>query len=558
MNYSHKIWPVINSWVLFLIVLAGLAGWHLWQVKGATVGDMSSDVWLVQYYMIQEKEGAPWEFLPPSYNKERFYLAYPLLYYLNPGLEHGLVAYKLGSLAIILAAYLVTGLVVRRLTRSWFLAAVAGALFVIPHTIFPTHVGMISFRNWRGLALVFPLYALLSYYWVVYGIHQRWQNIVLALAAAFSVYLYPPFGVVIVPLLVVSALLLYRASKWRLILLFVVLYLLGSSLFWYGHFTNPASGMLDIESKLGAEEMGLQAEILRYRMPDVSLAGMDFGVIKRSVWDGLPLLAMLILSLLFYKRVRQSFSESQWRAYRFGLWFTLVLGAFIFAVEGMNWFLALYGHPPFFIEHWRLMRMMGFVWIIHALLVLYYLGWKRNHRLATAIILVILIASPLAISTPLVRAVVRRVVPEEIRVRYNLAPIVPLADRRSFLNLQAAAYWARRHLEAPGAKVFAFNEDQEDFKFKVLSRLETNLTVKEGSMWITSGSANSQKWYNERKHYDEVVKSAQDFDSVMKFARELDSTHLLLPRGKWSELYEETSPPLKEVFANPDYRILSL
>jgi len=552
-----KSYRLINSLGFFLLILLTFIVFHLVSYSSANLGDLSSDIWMVQYVMIQEQESS-WAYVPPFYNQERFYLAYPLFYFLNPGLTNNLLSYHIVMVLLICITYLVTGLVFKKIFNNWIIATLGGLLFLIPHFIFPTRIGLLGFQNFRGLGFSFPFYALLSYYWIIYGLNNKYKNILLAILAAVSVYVYPPFGVIIVPIFIASALIISGKTKLLQIIIFVLVYLLGSSLFWYGHFSNPNSRMTDNESSLSNVELQLQSDIIAYRIPDSSLRGSDFGVIKRSIWDGGLLVVIFLFSLLLFNKSKPILNESQRRFFWMSIVVLSVLLFFIFGVEIVNWVRFTNGSPPIFIEHWRLMRVSGFILIGQSVFLVFCLYWTKikYYKIMAVIVSLALILTPLSMSAPLVRLVVRSFVPETIRIKYNLAPIVLPTSTRFFTNLQDSAVWTKNYLPHNTTKIFVFSELQEDFIFKVMSRHETNLTNKEGSIWITSGFDNSVRWYEERMQYKKIVENATNFSDILDFAKSLKMTHMLIPRGKYEDLFISSGLDLKTVYQNYDYRLI--
>lgn len=56
-----------------------------------------------------------------------------------------------------------------------------------------------------------------------------------------------------------------------------------------------------------------------------------------------------------------------------------------------------------------------------------------------------------------------------------------------------------------------------------------------------------------------VVGSATDFSNIISFAKKLGSTYILLPRGKFRDMYDNSSVDVgKIVYQNLDYAILDL
>ncbi|PLX26219.1 hypothetical protein C0580_00295, partial [Candidatus Parcubacteria bacterium] len=313
------------------------------------------------------------------------------------------------------------------------------------------------------------------------------------------------------------------------------------------------------EAHLTAEQLALQAEIVDYRIPDGSLRGIDFGTLKRSIWDGLPLLLVFLASIYLLKRFRERLSKEQFTLGKINILFTIILVLFIALVEVVNFVLHKKGMPPVFMEHLRLMRVIGFLWIGQAVLFVYILYKKLNKKAWAIFVSLVLLLGPIHFSAPIVRSITRVVVPESIRDKFNLAPVVAEEELRDFSTLLDVAYWSKENLVKGEAKIFVFDDFQNEFKFKILSQRDTNLTKKEGSAWITSSFDNSVFWYEQRLKYDEIVKDAENFDEVLVFAKELGSTHILLPRGKYADLYDASEVDnVSVLYSNYDYRILKI
>ena len=204
------------------------------------------------------------------------------------------------------------------------------------------------------------------------------------------------------------------------------------------------------------------------------------------------------------------------------------------------------------------MRLTGFLLVGQSVFVVFCLGWIKGYKFFAGVVMALLICTPLVFSAPLIRFTVRHFVPENIREKYNLAPIVPASSVNSFENLQDIAVWSRDNLNSTTTKIFVFNEFQKEFMFKVISRHETNLTTKEGSIWVTSGFENSLYWYEERINYEKNVDEATDFSEILAFANSLSSTHMLIPRGKYEDLFVESGMKLDTIYKNYDYRLVEL
>lgn len=548
-----------RDFILFLIVLLLFIGLFIYSNININEGDISSDVWLYQYSVIRgiEKEISPDSYFPENYTNEKYYLAYPIMYYLNPGFMAGMINYFILALFILILIYLINGLIVKKVFNSWILAIAAGALSLIPRYVFLTHIGMLNFRNFRGLSFAFPFYFLLSHYWLIYGIKSRTKNVLLAILASSLVYLYPPVGVFIIPIYILTALFIYKKKYLKEVVIFSLIYIILSSLFFVGHFSNPSSGMLDNEDILTEEQLALQAEIFDYRVPGGTLRIIDFGTLKRSVWDGLPLLLVFISSIYLVRKYKNKLSNEQNTFSKINFSFSVILIMFVVLIEIINLVLYKNNLPPFFAEHLRLLRALGFLWIAQSILVLYIIFYKLNRKKFAVALFIVLSLSPLYFSAPLIRYTVRLVVPESIRIKFNLAPIVE-GEPINYNNLSEIALWTRDNLPLNITKIFVFNDFQNEFRFKVLSRHDTNMTIKEGSVWVTSGFVNSQKWYNERMEYKKIVEPADNFMSIVDFARQIGSTHMLIPKGQYETLFLKEENNFDTLYQNTDYRLIKL
>lgn len=552
-----KILKIINSRWIFAFSLALILTLFIYWSAGNTIFNLSSDVWMYQYTMIQQHEDAPWSEVPAFYTQGKLYLAFPIIYGLSPGFSKGVFNYKIATLFLIAAIFIASGLVVKKVFNSWFLGALAGWLAVWPRNIYPTRIGIIGIGNFRGVAFSFIFYFLLSYYWIIYGLKNRRKNIYLAVLAGASVYLYPPFGLMIIPMFVLTALWVHKKQYLKEIIIFSAVVFIVVAPFFYANLTDGNALRTVVGGTLTPEDRALQAKIIDYRIADISFFDTDFGVVKRAIWDGAPLVILFLISLFLWKRSKSLLSDDQKLFFKISVCFSIIFFLAVGCVEVINGIVTAKGFQPIFIEHVRMMRAIGYVLVAQAILALYILYSKFNKKALAGIFGAALVLAPISLAAPMIRMVVRAVVPVEIREKYNLAPIIAPEDLKDFKNLESAALWARESLSHEGTKVFAFAQGSEDFQFKVLSRLNTNLTVKEGSAWVTSTFENSKRWYEERRRYDEIVGEATDFSEIISFARELGSTHMLLPRGKYSEMYEH-SAPLPVLYENPDYQVLEL
>ena len=305
--------------------------------------------------------------------------------------------------------------------------------------------------------------------------------------------------------------------------------------------------------------MSRQSEIVQYKFRGSGfLETVEFAEVKRAIWDEGPLVLLLLISLILIRKRKNEVPE-EWRMVsRLNVLLVLLHIAFIFLIEIANDVAIQAGKLPVFVDHLRIMRAIGPVLIMQSILLLVILGKNMKRPILVSSIAVFLIIPPIRFSAPAIRSIVRAVVPETIRLRYNLAPIVSESDNPSFEDLKSAALWARENLPNDPTKIFVFDDFQDEFRFKILSRHDTNLTGKEGNLWVTSGYKNSRRWYDERLAYKKIVGGATDFSEITDFARSLGLTHLLLPRGTFSELYRVSGTSLPVLYENPDYRILEL
>jgi len=548
---------VLKPKYFFIATLLGMIGFYLFTNIGLGPDALSSDVWGYQFLELQKRFNY-WSDVPPSYNQSEYYIGFPLFYYLNPGLEKGLANYHALSILIIILTYLVTGFVAQKIFNNWYLASLAGLLVLIPRFIFPTRIGLLDLGSLRGNILAAPFYFLLSYYWLIYGIKNHHLNILLGLVAGALVYIYPPAGIITIFTYGVTALVLYRGQSIKPLIFFTFAYLVITTPFWINHFGNPNTSMLEVSAHLSAEEIAAHSEIIQYKFRGSGfLKTVDFAEIKRGIWDGAPLIAAFILSMITLGRKRDQIFEKEKLLTRINISITATTLAFIALIEILNYQAISRGGLPVFIDHLRPMRAIGFVLVMQSVVFVSLLV-KNKKQIFALIFAILLIITPIRFSAPLIRIAVRMTVPESIRLKYNLAPIVREADYPDFENLQLIAHWTKENLLQSTTKIFVFDEHQDEFRFKLISRHNTNLTNKEGNLWVTSGFENSQKWYAERMKYKAQVSEAKSFESIIDFALELDSTHILLPRGRFSELYEKSNKTLPVIYENSDYRILEL
>jgi hypothetical protein len=560
MNFVKKILSFTNTRYFFFLVLGIYLLLYLSLNYNKGLEAVSSDAWMNNFVMIQQEQGQPWDYMPQVYSQQDLYVAFPLLYYISPGLNHGVAGHHLLAVFIIVLTYIISGLVIKKIFNNWALASLGALLCVIPRFILPTRIGLLGLDNVRGNAFVYPLYLLLSYYWIIYGIKDKRKNIWLAVVAGLSVYLYPPVGTIIIALFVLTAFLVRGKEYFKEIFTFGVVYLLVAMPFLANHFINPNTSMLDVSDKLTAQDLSLQNEIIHYRFrANAFLTSIDLARIKRGLWDGFILGFSFLGSLIFYIKYKHKIREKYKILFKTSVIFVILILLFILAVEFANYMVGLSDKPPVFIEHLRLMRAVGFILIMQFVFTIYLLYFKFNKKLLAVIISLVMILTPLTFFNTAIRPIVRVVVPESIRIKYNLAPIVAEEDTRSFANLKNVADWAKDNIEANNTKFFVFDDFQNEFKFKVLSKHETNLTGKEGNIYVTSNFKDSARWYNERLEYDNRVKGADNFGQIIDFAKELDSTHILLPRGEFSDLYKLLNPQGTTVlYFNDDYKIIKI
>lgn len=538
---------------IFIISLVFLIFLYIQNNYDNDISHISSDVWLYNFSHVQKEEGV-WTSVPRNYTDEPYYLAYPILNWAASSWDSGVLRFHFLAISLLVATYVINGLVIYAVTKKWWVATLVGILLVIPHNVFSTQIGMINFNNVRGLGFAFPLYYLLSYYWIIFGINNRTANILLALIAGALVYLYPLVGVIIIPFFVLTAFIVKGKKYWKTISVFIGVYLMVSSLFWYGHLTSGHTGMLDQMVTLSSEQSTTQIEILKERFHG-SLFDIEFGKIKRSIWDGLPLVIIFGLSFWMF-RFKNKIIETPINQFtKISFIFTIITLTFVVSVETINQFLIHYNRPAFFIEHIRLLRALGFIMVGQSVIGLYVLSEYFQRRRLVAVIALFLIVTPLWLSAPVVRSIVRFSIPISVREKYNLAPIVKPGVNNSFSNLQVSALWVKEN-SPKSSQVFVFDDYQREFIFKVLSKRDTNMTVKEGSVWVTSGFDNSVRWYEERMQYKKIVENATNFSDILDFAKSLKMTHMLIPRGKYEDLFISSGLDLKTVYQNYDYRLI--
>ncbi|MDD4994887.1 MAG: hypothetical protein PHW53_00200 [Patescibacteria group bacterium] len=312
---------------------------------------------------------------------------------------------------------------------------------------------------------------------------------------------------------------------------------------------------------MSAEDVALHSEIVQYRFEaNGFLATVDLARIKRSMWDSFTMILMFFLSF-FIMRIYGSSLDSEKRAvHKISTILMIITILFVIGVDVTNYFLMKNGELPFFVEHIRLMRVLGFILIMQFALVVYLLYSRMNKKWLSVALSLIVVVTPIYFFAPVIRPVVRALVPEGIRIKYNLAPVVDESNTNNFNNLYEAAIWAKSALSVSENRIFVFDDFQNEFKFKVLSRQNTNLTEKEGSIWVTSNFENAKRWYEERQAYNQIVEKAADFKEIVNFAVRLDCSYILLPRGKYMDLYysSNSADGLEEVFSNKDYKILKI
>jgi hypothetical protein len=548
---------VPRGFVFFCLVLALLGGYYLHRNVPLDINSLSSDIWGYQLLELQERYHY-WSEVPPSYNQSELYVAFPLFYYLNPGLQHGLLYYHVLALLLIAAIYACNGMVVYVFFKNWYIASFAGALCVIPRYIYPTQIGMFSLSQLRANALLFPLSFAFGYYWVLRGIKEPKKNIGLAVLAGLATYVYPPTAITMVLFSVITAFIIHRKKYFREIGIFCAVFALISSPFLINHFINPDTGILDAGRTLTAQEQAEEnAALTRAFGGNASIFAVEFEEMKRIAWDQTPLILLCLVSMYVVWRYRERLGKDAWDISVVSVWLAILTCGFVFSIEALNTLSLHNGGTYVFSEHLRIMRGVGFVLFMQCAVLLYALTILGRRRLAIGIAAFV-VCTPIFFFAPALRAGVRAIVPEGVRARYNLAPVVMPTEEKSFTNLVAASLWARNNLPHTDTKIFVFTEYQSEYQFKFLSRQDTTMTEKEGAIWATSGFDNSMSWYKERSEYDAVVAHATRFEDILAFARAIGATHMLLPKGHYTELYEQSPQKLRVLYANEDYRILAL
>lgn len=543
----------------FVIILLLLTVWYVGAKTDLTENSLSSDVW--GYQMLEsQKEFGYWDDVPVSYNQSELYIVFPLFYQLNPSFERGLFSYHVLTLVVIFLAYIMSGLVIYTLFRNWYISSLAGLLVVFPRYMFPTKIGIFSIGALRGNVLYTPFYLLLSYYWILHGIKSEKKNIALAILAGLLVYVYPPTALLWPVLSVLAALIVHRKRYLKRVVLFCIVFFAIATPFLTNHFANPDTGMLDQNTTLTVEDKALQVEILQEAFTGNGfIASVEFEEMKRIVWDQGPFVLLFAISLFIVWRYRHTIDSKYIKITTISSVIIVLLWAMVFSVELINWYVMSRGNPPIFIEHLRQLRGVGFALYVQALLLLVLvLSRKKVWMSVLAIIISIAILfGTIGFAKHTIRSVVRVVVPESVRLKYNLAPIILPEEVKDYGNLVAVSIWARENLPGDTTKFFVFDDYQAEFKFKVLSRHDTNLTQKEGSVWATSGFENSKRWYEERVRY-EKAEDASDFRTTILVARTFGATHMLLPRGQHGDAYDTMGAHFPVVYENKDYRVLEL
>jgi hypothetical protein len=548
----------LNSRLFFWSILFIFLAFYLRINIPLQTNSLSSDVWGYQFLELQSRFNY-WENVPPSYNQSELYIAFPLFYFLNPGLEHSLGGYHVMSLVIIICTYIITGLIARKFFGNWWGAALAGIVILIPRFIFSTSIGFLDISGFRGSILVLPFYVLFIYYWTIKGIKKPFINLLLATLAGLLVYLYPPVGTIGIFFCIIVALVFYRFKLIKPLLFFIIVYFIISAPFFLNHLLNPNTKMLD-ENNLSVSEKEMQSEIVQNKFRGSGfIKTIEFGEIKRDIWDGLPLLITLVASLYFVLKKQDDPNGLFTKISIITFLFFLVAILFIIIIEFLNGINIKSGGSPIFLEHLRSMRIVGAALLFQSVAFIVFLVENKRKKLLAFFFVIVIVLLPIRFSAPLIRNIARMTIPENIRLKYNLAPIVSGDQVLSYFNLKEVALWSRVNLPHTGTNFFVFSGDQRDFIFKILSHLNTNLTNKEGNLWVTSGFSNSKRWYEERQEYDRVVGSATDFRDIVIFAQKLKSTHMLIPRGKISDLYWAGGMSVGEVvYDNSDYLILDI
>lgn len=543
-----------KGFVFFCSVLLLLAGYYTVHNAGVEINALSSDVWSYQMMEIQSRLHV-WSDIPPSYNQSEWYIAFPLFYLLNPGLEGSLVPYHALAVFLIVLIYTINGAVIYKIFKTWWLAAVVPALLIIPRYVFPTRIGLLSLEQLRANVLVFPFYLLLTYYWILYGISDRRKNIALGILSGLCIYLYPPTAITTALFGVIAAFLVHGKKHLREIILFGSVFVAVALPFAFNHWQNENTTMIET-APLSTEERAIQLEaIQRAFAGNITMTSVEFEEMKRIVWDQAPMLMAFFLSLFLVWRYRDRLHPDIVTTTRISAYLFILTWGFVLSIEAANWYMVRGGNLPIFIEHLRILRGIGFITAVQLGVCLYIVATLWRQWIAVLIAVAILL-TPIYFFAPILRGIVRVVVPEEIRARYNLAPVVAPEEQKEFQLLEEAARWARASLPED-SKIFVFKDLQREFQFKVLSRHDTSSTEKEGNLWVTTGFDNTEKWISERKRYDEATGSGSFFE-IVAFARETGSTHMLLPRGEYSELFDSSDMNVRVVFENADYRILEL
>lgn len=553
-DFIKKFYNFFNTKYFFMILLLLFIGFYLLEIKNAALYDINSDTWLMQFVKTNQRDGGVWSGVPAFFHQEKYYLAYPIFYWLNPGLDGSMLGYKLLLVSLVVLVYLINGLAIKKIFNNWALASLCALLLLLPRYITPGTLG-VNFINLRGLAFSFLFALPLSYYWIIIGIKNRRENILLGFLAALSVYLYPPFGVVVVPLFILTALIIHKKRLFKPLIIFCFAYIIGSGLFWFGHFSNPNAGYLDYENNLSKEQVSLQADIIDYKINNSSFSDIQNGLITKGLFDALPLMVLFIYLIHYSNKYKNKFSDNELAFIKITWVYAIVFIAFLLIIEGINFKLGLSGRPPFFVEHIRLTRYLGMMLVAQAVYAVYVL-YINNKKFISIIFLLILLFGTYAF-------VFERATPcfnNGFNI-LNLKCQKNNTDLTKFDNLYDISMWSRKNLPLENTKVFVFeNGDYYNFYYKFLSRRDANLTRKEGNIWITSGYKNSVAWFEQMKRLIKLETQANDFSEIKNYAEELGCSHILLPPGKRLNAlynnYKATDLPI--IYSNKDYRLLKI
>ena len=165
MVFLKRLLSFTNTKYFFFLVLGIYLLLYLLINYNSGLEAVSSDVWMNNFVMIQQEEGQPWSYMPQVYSQQDLYIAFPLLYYISPGLSNGAFGYHILGILIIVLTYVISGLVIKKIFNNWALASLGALLCVLPRFILPTRIGLLVLV----MSGAMPLFILFIYYLVIIG-----------------------------------------------------------------------------------------------------------------------------------------------------------------------------------------------------------------------------------------------------------------------------------------------------------------------------------------------------------------------------------------------------